>query len=177
MTEKRLLYFALGALAVVSIGAMGIQDDGILFPDGSFQATAAAFTAAHAVQGRSPILEIVGTSSCSQWTTLYSVPAGKRLGIEWISVQGATLGPTLTYPMDLIVRTHDGVDTVLHPLVRLENGVAVGIAFFKTQIWSGPVRLYSEASQPVEVRMCIDVELTDEPVGHVSFSGYLIDVP
>ena len=168
MMENRLLYFALGVLVVVSVGAIGIQDDGIEFPDGSFQASAARFTATGAVQGRTPILTIVGVSSCTNWTTLYSVPAGKRLVIEWLSVHGATLGATLTYPMDLTVRTHNGSEQILHPIVRLENGAVVGIAFFKTQIWSGPVRLYSEASQPVEVRMCIDVEVEDEPAGHVS---------
>lgn len=40
MTDKRLLYFALGALAVVGIGAVSVQDTGIQFPDGSVQTTA-----------------------------------------------------------------------------------------------------------------------------------------
>lgn len=177
MTENRLLYFALGVLVVLSLGAISLQSDGIVFADGSFQATAGGFTAAHAVQGKTPLLAIVGIGGCSTWTTLYAVPAGKRLVIEWLSVQGATLGDTVTYPMDLFVRTHDGLGQVIHPVVRLEDGVGVGIAFFKTQIWSGPVRLYSEASQPVQVRMCINAELEDETVGSVSFSGYLIDAP
>ena len=43
MPEKRLLYFALGVLFVVAVGqaAMTIQDDGLQFPDGSVQRTAA----------------------------------------------------------------------------------------------------------------------------------------
>ena len=176
MTENRLLYFALGVLVVVCVGAVGIEDAGIEFPDGSFQTTAAGFTAAGAVQGKAPLLQIVGISSCSGWETLYSVPAGKRLVIEWLSVQGGTLPPTAAYPMDLRVKTHDGNQEIIHPIVRLENGVVVGISFFTTQIWSGPVRLYSEAGHPVEVSICINVELEDEPVGWVSFSGYLIDV-
>ena len=177
MTENPLAFFAIGVLAVLSIGAISLEDNGIVFPDGSFQTTAGGLTASQAVQGKTPLLTIVGIGGCSQWTTLYSVPAGKRLVIEWLSVQGATLGATVTYPMDLFVRTHDGLDQVIHPLVRLENGVGVGIAFYKTQIWSGPVRLYSEASQPVQVRMCINNELEDQTVGSASFSGYLIDVP
>lgn len=42
MSEKRLLYFALGMLTVVSIGAVSLHSNGIGFPDGSFQAVAAA---------------------------------------------------------------------------------------------------------------------------------------
>ena len=136
MMMNRLLYFALGVLVVVSIGAVGIEDAGIEFPDGSFQTTAAGFTASGAVQGKSPLLEIVGVSSCSAWATLYAVPSGKRLVIEWLTVKGGTLPPTATYPMDLYVRTHDGSENILHPVVRLENGANVGISFFLTQIWT-----------------------------------------
>lgn len=43
MKEKRLLYFALGILSVVGIGqATSIRNDGLQFPDGSVQTTAAA---------------------------------------------------------------------------------------------------------------------------------------
>jgi hypothetical protein len=41
MKERRLLYFALGALAAVSIGAVAVHDEGIQFPDGTVQTTAA----------------------------------------------------------------------------------------------------------------------------------------
>lgn len=41
MTDNRLLYYALGVLTVVSIGAVSIGDDGVVFPDGSVQTTAA----------------------------------------------------------------------------------------------------------------------------------------
>ena len=66
MTDHRLLYLAVGVLSVVSLGAIGIQDDGITFPDGSFQTTAGGSTAAQAVQGKTASLAIVGTGSCSE---------------------------------------------------------------------------------------------------------------
>ncbi len=40
MSDKRFLYFALGMLTVVGLGAVGIDDTGIQFPDGSMQSTA-----------------------------------------------------------------------------------------------------------------------------------------
>jgi len=41
MTERPLLYFALGALGATCIGALALNSEGIVFPDGSVQSSAA----------------------------------------------------------------------------------------------------------------------------------------
>ena len=42
MIDHRLLYFVLGVLTVVGLGALGLRSDGIEFPDGTVQTTAAS---------------------------------------------------------------------------------------------------------------------------------------
>ena len=108
---------------------------------------------------------------------MFSVPAGKRLVIEWLSVETAIFGgfPT-SHPVDVDILTHDGIGQVYHPLVRIEDPVAIGLSFFIGNRWSGPVTLYSEPSQPLQARMCLEEELFGEGIGSVGFSGYLIDV-
>ncbi len=179
MRETRILYFALGVLLVVSIGAVSLHDDGIGFPDGSFQETAAGFTAANAVQGQVGLSTEVGGSECSAWTNLFSVPANKRLVIEWLAVESSIPNAlaALSHPVDVDIVTYDGMSQVFYSFIRLEDQKVVGSSNFSGTRWAAPVRLYSEANQPVQVRMCLNKSLNGEGVGYVSFSGYLIDVP
>ena len=178
MKESRILYFALGVLMVTSIGAVTLHDNGVEFPDGSLQVTAAGFTAANAVQGR-VFLEVDSAPTfCSNTKTLYTVPAGKRLVVEWLAVESFVFGGAGAYhPVEVAILTHDGSSQIYHPLVRLENPIAIGSSFFTSARWSGQVRLYSEANQPFQASFCFDGEFLDnQTVGSVSFSGYLIDV-
>ena len=177
MRERRILYFALGLLVVVSVGAVSLHDNGIEFPDGSFQITAATLGAATAVQGKVSLATPVGGAECTELGTLFNVPTGKRLAIEWLAVEtGIFGGAANTHPIDVEIITHDGMGQIFHPLVRITDPAVIGTSFFMGNIWSGPVTLYSEAGQPVQARMCLQVELFGEGVGTVGFSGYLIDV-
>ena len=80
--RKEILGFALGAaVAVASLGAgVALRNDGVAFPDGSVQKTAALLPAAVAVQGEGDA-DILDLQFCSGLKTLYTVPAGKRLAI------------------------------------------------------------------------------------------------
>ncbi len=177
MKETRFLYFALGVLLVVSVGAVGLHDKGIEFPDGSFQTSASGFTAATAVQGQVS-LSIIGTSECSGWTTLYAVPSGKRLVIEWMNAQTEIfVGIAGTHPADVSVRTHNGVGTVIYPFARLVFPDSIGSSFFFGTFFHANVRLYSEGNHDVDVLMCLNQEVTDNGIGKVSFTGYLVDAP
>jgi hypothetical protein len=179
MRESKILYFALGVLLVVSVGAVGLHDSGIEFPDGSFQKTAAGFTATTAVQGQVG-LGVVGTGECTGWTTLFAVPAGKRLVIEWLAAETAIFGGAATpgtHPVDVSVRTHNGVAPIIYPFARLAFPASIGSSFFFGSFFHANVRLYSEGNHDVEVLMCLNQDVTDEGVGKVSFTGYLVDVP
>lgn len=177
MRESRILYFALGVLFVTSIGAVSLHDDGIEFPDGSFQETASILPAATAVQGKVGLVTPVGGAFCTEIGTLFSVPAGKRLVVEWLSVESAIFGGVLgSHPVEVDIITHNGIGQVFHPLVRIDDPVVIGDSFFIGNRWSGPVTLYSEASQPLQARMCLEDNPMGEGIGTVGFSGYLIDV-
>lgn len=131
--------------------------------------------AQNAVQGRET-LSTVGSAFCSEWTSLYDVPAGERLVVEWVSAQSQILGGTAD-PVDVEVRSWDGSDYVVHSLVRLDDSLVKAGSFFGTQRWSGTVRIYTEGGGSFEARMCPDAELEDETVGNVTFSGYVLEVP
>lgn len=176
MREARILYFALGVLVVVAAGAVSLHDDGIEFPDGSFQASANNFTAATAVQGK-VTLATTGLVECSGFTTLYTVPANKRLVIEWLAAETEIMGGAVgDFPATVDIRVHNGSGFVSYPFARLENGLVVGSSFFRRDHEVAQVTLYSEANQPVEVNMCLNNAIDSEPIGTVGFSGYLVDV-
>lgn len=128
-----------------------------------------------AVQNRVS-LSTTGFAFCSDWTPLYDVPDGQRLVVEWVSAL-SEIPNAPADPVDVDVRTWNGTEFVVHPLVRLDNSVEKAGSFFYTQRWSDEVRLYSEGGGALEARMCPDAELEDEHVGAVTFSGYLVDVP
>lgn len=178
MAEKHVLYFVLGVLTVVSLGAVSVHDDGVGFPDGSFQTTAAALPAASAVHGQVSLEITAAPTFCTAWTTLYSVPASKRVAIQWLSAASAVFGGGGGFhPVEVEIRTHDGTSQISHLLTRLENPIGIGLSLFSRAGWAAPVTLYSEGGQPVQVRMCFDGEFVDpQTVGKVTFSGYLVDV-
>ncbi|NND02992.1 MAG: hypothetical protein HKN91_09410, partial [Acidimicrobiia bacterium] len=126
MREARILYFALGVLVVVAAGAVSLHDDGIEFPDGSFQASANNFTAATAVQAQIGLVTS-GLAECSGFTTIYNVPANKRLVIEWVAVEAEIFGGAASdFPVTADIKVHNGSGFVSYPLARLEDGQIVG---------------------------------------------------
>ena len=178
MRETRILYFALGVLVVASVGAVSLHDTGVGFPDGSFQTTAPVLTASTAVQGQVSLVSAGGFSYCSSLATVFSVPAGKRLVIEWLAVESAIFGGAVdSHPVEVDIVTHNGVGETFYPLTRLEDPIVIGDAFHLGARWVAPVRLYSEAGHAVKARMCFETSFEfADPVGTVGFSGYLVDV-
>lgn len=64
-----------------------------------------------------------------------------------------------------------------HPFARLVFPDTIGESFLFGSFFHANVRLYSESNHDVEARMCLDQSVTDEGIGTVSFTGYLVDVP
>ena len=52
----------------------------------------------------------------------------------------------------LYIRVHDGTSQVTRFVARLEDPISVGASLVSSAHWAAPVTLYSEASQPVQVR-------------------------
>lgn len=176
MREARILYFALGVLVVVAAGAVTLHDDGIEFPDGSFQASANTFAAAQAVQAQAQLVTL-SPSECTGFTHIYTVPANKRLVIQWVAAEVEIWGGAASdFPAVVEIRVHDGSSFVTYPFARLENSKVVGSSFFRRDQTIDQVTLYSEAGQAVRARICLNNSFDLEPVGNVGFSGYLIDV-
>ena len=76
MGEKRVLYFALGVLAVVAVGqAMAVRNDGLEFPDGSIQVTAAVAQAKTKVY----LTDALHTGS----TALSACATGWHMASQW----------------------------------------------------------------------------------------------
>lgn len=105
---------------------------------------------------------------------LYSVPAGKRLRIDWMSVETAEFGGDDFDPIDVFVETRLNNVLLTHNLVRLDGAEFIGSSFFRTQLWSSPVTLYSQGNRNVLIRACRDVS-TDVTSVIVTFHGQLFD--
>ena len=105
---------------------------------------------------------------------LYTVPAGKRLKIEWMSIEGAEFGGGSFEPLDVFLRTKVDGPAIFHPLARIEHAVIVGSSFFRSAFWNSPVTLYASAGTPVTVRACRQTT-TDETSVFVTMQGQLFD--
>ena len=173
--RREVLAFALGGVVVVaSLGAaMAVRNDGLEFPDGSVQKTAALLAASSAVQGQGNA-NIPDLEFCSTPQTLYTVPLGKRLAIEWISAR--VQAPILADPVEIYITTRNGVTPIVHPLVRIDGSQVIDGSFFWTQLWNSGVRLYSDSGQNVEISACRDSDVNDTHFITVTFSGHLVDV-
>lgn len=159
------------AFAVVLLGSS------VCVPDAAFAKKKKTDCAANAVQGKVDVVSVGGFQFCTSLATLYSVPAGKRLVIEWMAAESAIFGGNAaSHPVEVDVVTFDGTDEIFYPLIRLVDPIVIGDSFFLGSRWQGPVRLYSEGGHAVQVRMCFDSWFEfQESVGTVGFSGCLID--
>lgn len=126
------------------------------------------------VQGSIDV-QIQDTAEC-RTRNLYDVPVGKRLRIDWISIEAAEFGGDDFDPVDVTINTRLGGVLLSHPLVRIDNALVVGTSFFKTQIWSSQVTLYAQGGKKVTARACRN-NSTDGTSVIVSFHGQLFDEP
>ena len=92
-------------LATYSRADLNLRNDGIQFPDGSVQITAAA-PAGDPVQF-SGVCSIADDEYFSEVVTLYTVPSGQRLEIESVSLTALDLAPAETV-LPLIATTVGG---------------------------------------------------------------------
>ena len=170
MKERAFLWFAVGVLSVVGIGALSLRDDGIQFPDGSVQTTAGQ--PAGAPLQVEVFVNIADLEFCSSITVLYNVPADKLLLIEWVGIESLAL--LAADPVDVDIEVDAGDGGILHPVVRLTDSQSTAGSFFVTQRWSNQVRLYGAAGTPVRAQACRDGDL-DAHVVRITFSGKLFD--
>lgn len=176
MTKRSSFVAALVVLAIASIGIgaatqLALQNDGIKFPDNTVQKTAAE-TPGIFVQGAVTV-NINDTEECKT-VAIYTVAAGKRLRIEWISVEASEFGSAAYDPIDINVKTWLGGVQRSHFLDRLDGAEFIGSSLVGTVRWSSPVTLYSQGNKNVEVFACRNSS-TDTTSVDVRFHGQLFN--
>lgn len=176
MTKRSSFVAALVVVAIASIGIgtagqLALQNDGVKFPDDTVQTTAAE-TPGVFVQG-SATVTIMDLSECATGD-VYTVPAGKRLRVEWISIELSEFAGDAFDPVDIDIRTWLGGVQVNHFLDRIDGAIVVGTSFFRTVRWSSPITLYNQGGSSVSIRACRD-NATDETAVDVRFHGQLFD--
>lgn len=175
MVKRSSMILALTVIAVLGVsavaGQLALRDDGIEFPDGSVQ-TSAAETAGEFVQGAVTVV-IPDMFECANGN-LYAVPLGKRLRIEFLTIEAAAPTSSDFDPVDVDIWTWAGGVQTFNWLTRLDGAIVVGTSIFRTVRWSAPVTLYSQGDQTVEVRACRDIDSLFTDV-RVTFHGQLFD--
>jgi hypothetical protein len=172
MRERALLYFALGVLLAAALGSapsLNLRDDGVQFPDGTLQTTAAP-VAGIPIQDETSVA-IPDFEICSPFTTLFTTPQDMRLQIEWIGIESSALF-TDADPVDIDIETHDGSSAISHPIVRLQGSEQTFGSLFITQRWSTELKLYGAPGQPVRAQACRDGDSDIHSV-RITFSGEL----
>jgi hypothetical protein len=121
------------------------------------------------VQGLAEVIIPTGKSASSPLT--YMVPAGKRLVIEWASVDvgGVAAG---TNAMAVLGTIAGGTGASHH--LSTSQFAALGTTF-PDQVFAGPLRIYADPL--TEVSLYTVVSTASGAVTHMSFSGYLVDLP
>lgn len=176
MRETRILYFALAVLLVVSLGAVSVHEHGIGFSDGTFMSTVPGLTASQILQGQVQVSLPSGSANCTSESLLHVASQGSRFLIDWLVVESKIRnGVVQSHPanVDLIVETSSG--DVNYPVAQLLFAHVFADGQFLRARWAGPVRVYSEVNSKIWVRLCFnDTVVSSEPVGNVSFSGYVL---
>ncbi len=173
MKEKWILYFALGVVAVVSMGqTMGIRNDGIQFPDGSLQTTAAA-AAGDPVQfvGLCALADDQHITS----QTMYTVPSGQRLEIEFVGLVAFNLAPAETVlPM---IGTSFGGDTTLFVFEEFVGGTSYPLTGLTIKgKRPSTVRMYADPESSVVCQVFSTTNIGTDREIQMNVSGRLVDV-
>lgn len=105
--------------------------------------------------------------------TLGTVPAGKRLVIEHVSVDASVpVGQNLLSALKIF----SGGKSAVHPLITLKQGIDVSNQ--QRFVTSQQVRLYADAGSILILRLERDTVLGGEGLLRVAnVSGYLVDLP
>lgn len=175
MAKRSSLVVALIIVAFVGVGVgvaqLGLRNDGVEFPDGTVQ-TSAAETPGEFVQGSASVV-IQHLNECAEGN-VFSVPAGKRLRVEWISIELSEFAGDDFDPVDIDIRTWLNGAQANHFLPRIDGSIVVGTSFFRTVRWSSPITLYNQGNRAVSIRACRDND-TDETGVDVRFHGQLFN--
>jgi hypothetical protein len=103
-------------------------------------------------------------------TSSITVPSGKRLVIEFVSVLMTT--STGLKPLDLVLKTTVGNNAVFHrfgPTLQFDDGTTA------TSVGSFPTRLYADDSSTVFIG-CVASNLSSSGSCEASVSGYLVNL-
>ncbi len=175
MAKRSSLVVALVVLAVAGVGVgaaqLGLLNDGIEFPDGTIQMTAAE-TPGEFVQV-SASLVIPDMADCATGN-IYTVPAQKKLRIEFISMEIDEFGDSSFAPVEVNINTTLGGVQVSNWLVRLADAMAIGSSLIPSVRWSSQVTLYNQGNATVQMLVCRDTS-TDGTEARVTLQGQLFD--
>jgi hypothetical protein len=102
--------------------------------------------------------------------SLYTVPAGKRLVVEWVS--GTWVGDSSVHAYFLLRQ-----GTGFEPLLAVLGGEPQPFAGSTRWFASGPLHAYVDAGKTVLMQVSLDGTSAALPNGSASLSGYLVDIP
>ena len=162
------------ALLIASFGgaSLGLRNEGVQFPDGTLQTTAAAPAGepVHITEGC-----VLGGTDYSQECTLYTVGAEQQLVIESVGVQAYKLGAAEAV-LPVLVTTFDGSLTGVSFEELVGGTFYPGIATSVRANRPGRVRLYADPGTDVLAHVH---STTNSGTGRqVAFTitGHLVDV-
>ncbi len=102
----------------------------------------------------------------------YTVPTGKRLVIEQVSVSLRL--PSGEFAFSLVVATSLGGGTIAHSLLPTKLGTFGSLEFFTA---SQPVRIYADPGTDVIAEACRPSSGETTGIFTGSISGYLVPIP
>ena len=173
MKESRILYFVLGSLVVLTMAQapLAVHSDGIEFPDGTIQTTAAVDLAAAARQSvNSLCIGSVDPGTNWGYCSPYAVPTGKIFVLE--SISGALGVPPGQQGQAYLYRQPVGGGALIKihylPLLLIDGTTN------NFQLRNNMLRAYFGEEQQVIFRVYRD-DTVAELGFEVTVSGYLVD--
>ena len=103
---------------------------------------------------------------------LYSVPAGKRLVIEWVSAEAFEFAATNFAPVTLAIKTWLVGQQVTHQLPSIESARICSTCLIGRGSMSAQVTIYNQPNRNVRILACRDND-SDETGVNVRFHGRL----
>lgn len=165
MTRRSSIVLALLVAATLGVG-VGAAQRGISEPEPAGVGETGIFVQKSVLFGI-PELSFCGSAN------IYKVPVGKRLRIEWMSVE-VFIAPAGGDPVDIDVKTTLNNLEVQHSLVRLDDAINFGESFFFTQRWSGPVTIHGQGNKFVEIVACGNSDSASTSI-RATFHGRLVN--
>ena len=116
-------------------------------------------------------LDILDMDGCAEGI-LYSVPNGKRLVIEYVSIETAGFADTSYAPVLVEAMTWLNGVQITHELARVEEAKICAVCFIGRGTTSKQVTLYNQANRSVRIRACRNTDFDVTSVT-VTFHGRL----